>query len=151
ALFLFADTQQQNVRLATRAVRRAIDRELVGRHQRQTAPGEKRRAEQGYGGRRHAAARALPAERGDGARMGQEERGLLPDARDQLVEVVRRGWPLARRDAHARVDVVEQTVVFVVDQLVFLPLLDRLDGEAQLLAHLVVRAAEQIGDTRVHL
>ena len=59
------------------------------------------------GRRRNAAARALAAERRDRPRMGQEERRLLPDARDQLVEIVGRRRALAGRDALRRRDVVE--------------------------------------------
>ena len=45
----------------------------------------------------------------------------------------------------------EQAVVRVVDQLALLPLLDRLDRQAQLLLDLVVRAAVEVGDAGVHV
>ena len=44
------------------------------------------------------------------------------------------GAPRAGLDPLLGGDVVEQAVVLVVDQLAFLPLLDRLDGQAELLA-----------------
>ena len=107
-----------------------VDRQLVGGDERQAAPGQERRAEQPDGRRRHAAAGALAAERGDGARMRQEERRLLPDLGDELVEVVGRGRALARLDALRVDDVVQQAVVRVVDELALLALLDLLDESA---------------------
>jgi hypothetical protein len=84
ALALLADAQQQDLGLAVG------HRHLVRRDQRNAAPGEELRAEQAHRRRRHAAARAFAAERGDRQRVRQEERGLLPDLGQQLVEVVRR-------------------------------------------------------------
>ena len=43
----------------------------------------------------------------------------------------------------------EQAVLRVVDQLALLALLDGLDGQAQLLLDLVVRAAVEVGDAGV--
>ena len=103
----------------------SLERHLVGREQRQAAPGQELRAEQRDRRRRDAAARALAAERGDGSRVGEEEAGLLPDLREQLVEIVRRRRPAARLDPLRGVDVVQQAVLLVVDQLALLALLDR--------------------------
>ena len=44
---------------------------------------------------------------------------------------------------------LQQAVVGVVDELVLLPLLQHLDQDAELLAHLVHRAAIEIGDPRL--
>ena len=98
---------------------------------------------------RHAAAGALTAERRDGARVRQEERGLLPDAGEELVEVVGRGGPAARVDVHHLVDLVEQAEVGMIDHLPFLALLDALDRQTDLLAQLVDRLVEQVGDAGV--
>ena len=92
ALLLLARAQQQDVGLA-----RFVDVELVARHQRQAAPGDEGRAEQRHGWRRHAAAGAFAPEGRDGARMREEEGRLLPDLRDEFVEIV------GRRRAGARV------------------------------------------------
>jgi hypothetical protein len=51
--------------------------------------------------------------------------------------------PLFLRDA------VQEAAVTVVQQFAFLPLLDRFDGEAQLLGNLVVRIAVEIRHARV--
>jgi hypothetical protein len=77
--------------------------------------------------------------------MGQEEGGLLPHPRDQFVQIVGGGRAGPRGDALGRRHVVQQAVFTVVDELAFLPLLDRLDGQAQLLGDLVVRRAVQVG------
>ena len=99
----------------------------------------------------NAAARALAAEGGDRAGMGEEEGGLLPHARDQLVEIVGSRCPGARLDAHRIVDAVEEAVAAIVDELVLLLLLDALDRDGQLLLDLIVRAAKQVRDPRVDL
>ncbi len=83
--------------------------------------------------------------------MGQEEGGLLPDLGQQLVQVVGRGRAGQREDALLVRDLGQQAVVGVVDQLAFLVLLDGLDGQAQLFLDLVMRAAVEVGDARVHI
>src|SRR6185369_11054484 len=124
---------------------------LVRRHQGDPAPGQELGAEERDRGRRHAAPRRLPPERRDGGGMGQEERGLLPDLRQELVEVVRSGWTAAGLDLLPGRHVVEEPVLLVVDELALLALLDRLDDEAQLLADLVVGAAVEVRDPGVHV
>lgn len=54
-----------------------------------------------------------------------------------------------RLDALLEVGVVEQPELGVVDQLVFLPLTQRLDGEPELLLGLVHRPVVEVGDPRV--
>src|SRR5438874_9639462 len=71
AALLFADAHQENVRLVV--LRHG---ELVARDEREAPPREERRAEERLRRRRHAAARALPPERGDRARVRDEERRL---------------------------------------------------------------------------
>lgn len=71
ALTLVADAQQQDLGLAV------LDPDLVGRDERQAAPGEELRAEEADGWRRDAAAGAFAAEGRDGIGMGQEETRAL--------------------------------------------------------------------------
>src|SRR6185369_14217655 len=118
-----AGTQQQNVAHVAALVV-LVHVQLVGRDQRQTAPGQERRAEQGGGWWRYAAARAFTTERGDRLRMREEERRLFPDLGDQVVQVIRGGRTDARGDALGRNDVAQQAIVRVVDQLALLALFD---------------------------
>ena len=83
AALLLARAHEQDVRLPL------ADPELVRRDERQAAPREERRAEERDRGRRDAAAGGLAAERGDRLGVREEERGLLPHLRDEVVEVVR--------------------------------------------------------------
>ena len=83
--------------------------------------------------------------------MGQEERRLLPDLGDQVVQVVRGGRPGQRRDPLRGSAIRDQPVVRADDQLALLVLLDRLDGQPQLFLDLVVRARVQVGDPGVHV
>ncbi|MCY1518706.1 hypothetical protein D9M68_534300 [compost metagenome] len=145
ALALVAHAQQQDLALAVG------HRHLVRRNQRNAAPGDELRTEQAHRGRRRAAARGLAAERGNGQRVREEERGLLPHLGQQLVQVVGRGRAGQREDALLFAHLRQQAVVGVVDELALLVLLDRLDREAQLLLDLVVRAAVQVGDAGVHV
>ena len=92
---------------------------------------------------------ALAAERGDRARVGQEEAGLPPPA-EQLVQVVRGRRAAARGDALLEVGVVQQAELAVVDQLVLLALAQRLDGQPELLLDLVHRLVVEVGDPGVH-
>ena len=145
ALALLARAQQNDFRLAV------FDRQFVGWHQRHAAPGQKLRTEQADGRWRHAAARAFAAEGGNGQRVREEKARLLPHFRQQFVEVVRRGRARQRKDALVVMHAGQQAVVGIVDQFAFLALLDRLDGQAQLLLDLVVRAAVQVRHARVHV
>ena len=95
-----------------------------------------------------AAAVALPAEGGDGARVGQEELRLPPPA-EQLVQVVGGGRPAAGVDALLEVGVVQQPELAVVDHLVLLALAQRLDGQPELLLDLVHRLVVEVGDPGV--
>jgi phosphate uptake regulator len=61
------------------------------------------------------------------------------------------GWALARLDFLRVVDIVEQTVVGIVEQFALLLLLDTFNEQAQLLANLIERTAEQIGDPCVNV
>jgi hypothetical protein len=83
--------------------------------------------------------------------VGEEEGGFLPHLGEQVVEVVRGGRAGEGGDALLVGHVGQQAVVGVVDELGFLALLDRLDGEAQLLLDLVVGAAVEVGDAGVHV
>ena len=83
--------------------------------------------------------------------MREKEGRLLPDQREQFIEVVGRRGAGAGGDPEVGGYLVEQTVVRVVDQLVVLALLDLLDGQAQLLADLVVREVVDVGDPRLNL
>ena len=102
-------------------------------------------------GRRNATTRALAADRRDRLRVRKEERWLLPHARDQVVEVVRGGGAAAGLCALGRHYLVQQAVVRVVEKFALLTLLHLLDREAQLLAHLVVGAREQVRDAGLDL
>ena len=59
------------------------------------------------------------------------------------------GAPAERLDCLLRSRLREQPVLGAVDQFGFLALLDRLDGQPQLLRDLVVRAGVQVGDPGV--
>ena len=61
------------------------------------------------------------------------------------------GGPAAGMDALLEIRVVQQPEVAVVDHLVLLALLQRLDGQPQLLLGLVHRVAEEVGDAGVHV
>src|SRR5579875_1224653 len=110
-LLFFAGAHEQNVRFAL-----GVDGELVSGNDGNAAPGEEWRTEDGGRGRGNAATRAFASERRDGARMREEERGLLPDDGEQLVHVVRCGRAFACLDAGRLRRVVEQAVVGVVDE-----------------------------------
>jgi hypothetical protein len=79
--------------------------------------------------------------------MRQEEAGFLPDLGDQLIQIVRGRRAGAGADDLVGRRVGDQPIAGVVDQLAFLLLLDRLDGQADLLHDMVVRYAIQVGDT----
>ena len=61
------------------------------------------------------------------------------------------GRAAQRLDGLLRGHLRQQPVLGVVDQLGLLALLDRLDGQPQLLGDLVVRAGVQVGDPGVHV
>ena len=127
-----------------RGIALAIHQELVGGDQGHAAPRQQRCAEEGDGRWRHAATRALAAEGGDRPRMREEERGFLPDLAQEFVEVVGCGRALARLDALGGGDVVQQPVAAVVDEFALLALLDRLDGQPELLGDLIEGVAVQV-------
>jgi hypothetical protein len=83
--------------------------------------------------------------------MSQKEPRFLPDLRDQLVQVVGGRRAGASGDLLRRGRAAQQPVLHVVDEFVLLPLLDRLDGQAQLLCDLVVRHAVEVRDPRVDI
>lgn len=83
--------------------------------------------------------------------MGQEETGCLPDLGDQGIQVVRGGRATERLDGLLRGRLGEQAVFGVVDEFAFLTFLDGLDGQAQLLGDLVVRAGVQVRDPGVDI
>ncbi len=99
--------------------------------------------------RRNAAASAFAAERGDRARVREEEGRLLPNFGEKFVEIVGSRGAFARLDALRRGDVIEQAVVGVVDELVFLIFFDVFDVEAQLFADLIEGIGVNVGDARV--
>src|ERR1035441_2619641 len=111
ALLLLTRAQQQDFGLVL------LYRYLVAGNQRDSSPGQKRRTEQQRRGRRDAAVGALPAEGGDGSRVRQEEAGLLPNLRDDLVQIVGRGRARPGLYVHSGRRVVEQPVLFLVYEL----------------------------------
>ena len=133
------------------SVRTLFDLDLVRRHERNAAPGDERRPEQRDGRRRHAAARAFAAERGDRARMGEEEARLLPHLGQEFVEVVGRRRAFSRADPLRRRDAGEKAVLAVVDELAFLPLLHPLDQQAELLLNLIEGLAIEVRDARLNV
>src|SRR6187402_2903229 len=137
--------QQQDVGLIADQV------QLVAGDEWETAPRQERRAKQADGWWWYTALGAFTPKRCDGTGMGQEERRLLPNFGNELVEIVGGGGTLARLDPHAVIDVVEQAIVAVVDELVFLLLFELLDRQGQLLFDLIHRAAEKVGNARVDL
>src|SRR5580658_10128278 len=159
ALLLFADPQQQDARKARGTVDiaisdmrnaradGAINRQLVRWHQRHTAPGDEGCAEQLHRWRRHTAPGAFAAERGNRTRMRQKKCGLLPDARQQIVEVIGSRWARARADSHRGYRGMQQPMFGVVEDFGFLTLFDSLNREAKLLAQLIVNVVVEISDT----
>ena len=87
----FASTDEENVGLATLRLRvlHAIDKELVGRNERNAAPGEESATGEVYNDRRHATAGAFTGECGNSTRVGEEEGRFLPNLGDEFVEIVR--------------------------------------------------------------
>lgn len=79
---------------------------------------------------------AFPAERGDGAGVGENE-PRLPPPREQFVEVVGGGWPSAGGDALVEVGIVQQPEAGVVDHFVFLAFPQCLNSQPELLFDLV--------------
>ena len=126
------------------------DRDLVARQDRHATPGQHLAAVHLDAGRVDPAAIAFPTERGDGARVGQEEL-RLPAPAQQLVQIIGSRRPAAGIDALLEIRVVQKPEVAVVDHLVFLPLAQRLDGQAHLLLDLVHRVVEQIRDAGMDL
>src|ERR1017187_7352766 len=84
ALLLLTRAEEQDFGLIL------VHRYLVAGNQRESTPGQERRTERERGGRRDAAVGALPAESGDASRVREEEAGLLPNLRDELVQIVGR-------------------------------------------------------------
>src|SRR5208282_4770083 len=105
------------------------------------APGQELCTVQVHGRWRNSASSAFAAKSGDGTRMRQKKSGLFPDPRYQFVEVIGRGRAFAGLDATLRDDVIQQAILGVVDQLIFLAFLYFFDHQPQLFANLVVRAA----------
>ena len=123
---------------------------LVRRNQGYAAPEDDLRAEEVGGDRRHAAPGAFALEGSDGTRMGDEESRFLPYQRQQFVEVVGGGCPIACGDAVGRVGCCQQSELLVVDEFPLLALLDALDGESQLFLELVVGIVVKVADTGMH-
>ncbi|EAU68583.1 hypothetical protein STIAU_8786 [Stigmatella aurantiaca DW4/3-1] len=127
------------------------DGDLVAGHDGDAAPSRNHVAVHLDAGGVDAPAAALLAEGRDGARVGQEERGILPHGGQQLIHVIRGRRPAAGVDALLEIGVVQEPELAVVDQLVLLALLQRLDGQPELLLGLIHRVVEQIGDAGVDL
>jgi hypothetical protein len=81
----------------------------------------------------------------------RKKRGLFPDLGQQLVQIVRCGRALARLDLLRLSYVIQQAVVRIVEQFALLLFLDALNQQPQLLAHLIVRIAEKIGDAGMNI
>ena len=82
--------------------------------------------------------------------MCNEECGLLPNQREQFVEIVGGGGTVARSDAIGGVDRGQETETFVVDKFPLLTLLDALNGEAELLLELVVGVVVEVAHAGVY-
>src|ERR1700712_874448 len=111
SLAFLAGTHQDDLGLAI------LHRHLVGRNQRNPAPGDELRAEQAHDNRRHATVGGLAAERGDAEWVGQEEARRLPDLGDQRVQVVGSCRTAPRLNGLFRSHLREQAVLRIVDQL----------------------------------
>jgi hypothetical protein len=107
---------------------RVGDRDLVAREDRHAAPGRDAVAADVEGLRDQSALVELAAERGDRARVGEQHLGAAPPA-EQFVQVVRAGDAVVGLEPLVVLAVVEQPELAVVDELVLLALLQRLDGE----------------------
>src|SRR6201981_891051 len=145
ALPLLAGTHQDELGLAL------LHRHLVRRNQRNTTPGDELRPEQADDHRRYSPVGGLPAERRDAQRVRQEEAGGFPDPGDQRVEVVGRRSTAQRLDGLLGSRLGQQAVLGAAPRFVFFTLLDRLDGQPQLLCDLVVRAGVEVGDPGVDI
>jgi hypothetical protein len=74
----------------------------------------------------------------DGARVSQEERRFLPHLRQQFIQVVWRRGTRSGLQVLLRRDVVQKTVVGIVEEFALLPLFHVLDDQAKLFSDLVV-------------
>ena len=151
-LICLADADQQDAGGAEPTVGTvsALDLQLVTGDEWHAAPRDDLNTEDIHRRRRGSAPRAFAREGCDRLGMCQEEGRLLPDQRQQLVQVIRRRRAVARADAEGRRDRIDQTELLVVDQLPFLPLLDAFNGQPDLLFELVVGAIEQVRHPGVH-
>ena len=157
-LVSFADAEQQDARRAEPLVRliTALHFELVARHQRNAAPSDDRRAEQVHRHRRNAAPGALALERGNRLRVSQEEGRLLPDQREQFIQVIGRRCAVTGADPHRRIDRVNEAELLAVDQFPLLAFFDPLDRQPHLFLQLIERIVVQVrhasvdADDRLH-
>src|SRR5690242_10933870 len=78
-----------------------------------------------------------------------EECACISYQSQHLIEIVRSRGAVAGLEELFAVYVVQQSKLPIVDQFMFLSLSQRLDGQAQLLFHLVHRLVIQIGYTRM--
>lgn len=76
--------------------------------------------------------------------MGEEQLGATPPA-EQFVQVVGGGHAVVRLDPLVVLAVVQQAEAAVVDEFVLLALLQRLDGQPDLLLRLVHGLVVEVG------
>ena len=83
--------------------------------------------------------------------MGHEESRFLPDAREQLIQIIGGRRSLTRLDLECWIDIIEQAIVGVVDQLILLALLHFFHGQPHLLPDLIVRMTKEVRDPSVNI
>ena len=124
-------TNQQDVGLAAlgSGVLQAVYQQLVCRNDGDSSPGYKCTACDIYNYRRYSTLGAFSFKCSDGAGMCQEERGLLPYLGDQLIQIIRCGCAISGLDPLGISDILQKTIIIIVDQLALLTLTQRLNGE----------------------
>ena len=152
ALFLLTHTHQDDLSGAHAAVGQilTLDFHLVRWDDGHTAPCDDFRAEEVDGHRRHTTPSAFTLESGDGTWIGDEEGWLFPYEREELVEVIGCGSPIACADLVARSRLRQESELLVVDEFPLLTFLDALHREAQLLFELVVGSVVEVAHTGVY-
>src|ERR1700685_2387118 len=141
ALFRFADAHQKDAGQTGRSIDIAIGKvwnpgtdgaingQLVGRHERHSAPRYKRRTEHLYRRRRDTASSAFTPEGRDRARMSQKESRLLPNVSEQIVQIVGGRRPRPGAETHRRSCGMQQALLWIVQNLRLLTLLDSLNRQ----------------------
>jgi len=144
ATVVFADAEQED---AAGAVFRHGD--FRAGDERHPAPSDEWRPEKVDDHGRDPPLGGLAAESGDRPGVSEEKGRLFPNKGEEFVEVVRRRRAGAGFDPPPGIDFLEQAELGVVQDFMFLALLDGFDGQPHLLAQLVDLVVVEVGDARM--